>query len=72
MDTNLIDSCREARGELERNYSTETSHTDHKKVHISSFNNDEMMLTIHKMCGTFFNLMQFTDKRWKAVRRLYC
>lgn len=32
MDTHLIDSCREARGELERNYSTETSHTDHKKV----------------------------------------
>lgn len=32
MDTNLIDSCREARGELERNYSTETSHTDQKKV----------------------------------------
>ncbi|XP_031626681.1 uncharacterized protein LOC116342976 [Contarinia nasturtii] len=32
MDTNLIDSCREARGELERNYSTETSQTDQKKI----------------------------------------
>ena len=42
MDTNLIDSCREARGELERNYSTETSHTDQKKVnsvcHFGIFN----------------------------------
>lgn len=32
MDTHLIDSCREARGELERIYFTETSHTDQKKV----------------------------------------
>lgn len=38
MDTHLIDSCREARGELERNYSTETSQMDHKKVNdIKSF-----------------------------------
>lgn len=32
MDTHLIDSCREARGELERNYSTETNQMDQKKV----------------------------------------
>lgn len=32
MDTNLLDSCREARGELERQYPQETSHTDQKKV----------------------------------------
>lgn len=32
MDTNLLDSCREARGELERNYPPETNHTELKAV----------------------------------------
>lgn len=47
MDTHLIDSCREARGELERNYSTETSQTDHKKVKTKNKNTQEKKIDLH-------------------------
>lgn len=59
MDTNLIDSCREARGELERNYCTEASHTDHKKViHCCLRSAIKMMLIFQKYAKNF----QFQSK----------
>lgn len=39
MDTNLLDSCREARGELEHNYPPEIKYTELKKVSNLSDNN---------------------------------
>lgn len=68
MDTNLIDSCREARGELERNYFTETSHPDQKKVRST-------MQYIHvSSCGSqkrLYFLKQCKNKRKNVFKKIY-